>query len=152
MSYGIFNVRFHTYAWREKIIAHMCTFRSSNMTNLIYYRLWVYSRLFEKDPLSNRLRTKSPLECILFQGFYVGWLRNTLVCDNPLSLVGDTIQYVLPTDVPIWANQPIHSFLVGCLKPCLQGTNVHVGSPNSDVPMWHCKYGWPCGNKRTNEW
>ena len=40
MSYGIFNVRFHTYAWREKIIAHMCTFRSSNMTNLIYYRLW----------------------------------------------------------------------------------------------------------------
>ena len=24
----------------------------------------------------------------------------------------------------IWANQPIHSFLVGCLNTCLQGTNV----------------------------
>ena len=30
----------------------------------------------------------------------------------------------------IWANQPIHSFLVGCLKPCLQGTSVRVGLPH----------------------
>ena len=29
----------------------------------------------------------------------------------------------------IWANQPIHSFLVGCLNPCLQGTSVQFGSP-----------------------
>jgi hypothetical protein len=29
----------------------------------------------------------------------------------------------------IWGNQPIHSFLVGCLSPCLQGTSVRVGSP-----------------------
>jgi hypothetical protein len=31
----------------------------------------------------------------------------------------------------IWANQPIslHSFLVGCLNPCFQGTNVWVVSP-----------------------
>ena len=29
----------------------------------------------------------------------------------------------------IWANQPIHLFLVGCLNPCLQGTSVWVGSP-----------------------
>jgi hypothetical protein len=28
-----------------------------------------------------------------------------------------------------WANQPIHSFLVGCLNPCLQGTSARVGSP-----------------------
>ena len=28
----------------------------------------------------------------------------------------------------IWANQPIHSVLVGCLSPCLQGTNVQVVS------------------------
>ena len=26
-------------------------------------------------------------------------------------------------------NQPVHLFLVGCLNPCLQGTNVQVGSP-----------------------
>ena len=31
-------------------------------------------------------------------------------------------------DIWIWANQPIHLFLVGCLNPCLQGTNVQVGS------------------------
>ena len=29
----------------------------------------------------------------------------------------------------IWVNQPIHSFLIGCRNPCLQGTNVRVGSP-----------------------
>ena len=29
----------------------------------------------------------------------------------------------------VWANQPIHSFLLGCLNPCLQGTSVRVGSP-----------------------
>ena len=29
----------------------------------------------------------------------------------------------------IWANQPIHSFLVKCLNPCLQETNAGVGSP-----------------------
>ena len=28
----------------------------------------------------------------------------------------------------IWANQLIHSFLVGCLNPCLQGTSVRVVS------------------------
>ena len=30
----------------------------------------------------------------------------------------------------IWANQPIHSFLVGCLNPCLQRTSVRVVLPN----------------------
>jgi hypothetical protein len=29
----------------------------------------------------------------------------------------------------IWANGPIHSFLVECLNPCLQRTSVRVGSP-----------------------
>jgi hypothetical protein len=29
----------------------------------------------------------------------------------------------------IWANQPIYSFLVGCLNLCLQETNVQVVSP-----------------------
>ena len=28
----------------------------------------------------------------------------------------------------IWANQPIYSFLVGSLNPCLQGTSVRVAS------------------------
>jgi hypothetical protein len=30
----------------------------------------------------------------------------------------------------IWANQPMHLLLVGCLNPCLQGTSVRVGSPS----------------------
>ena len=34
-----------------------------------------------------------------------------------------------PHEKTIWANQPIHSFLVECLNPCLQGTSVRVGSP-----------------------
>ena len=29
----------------------------------------------------------------------------------------------------IWTNQPIHLFLVGCLNPCIQETNVQVVSP-----------------------
>ena len=29
----------------------------------------------------------------------------------------------------IWANQPIHSFLIGCLNPCLQETSVRVVLP-----------------------
>ena len=28
-----------------------------------------------------------------------------------------------------WVDQPIHSLLVGCLNPCLQGTNGRVVSP-----------------------
>jgi hypothetical protein len=43
------------------------------------------------------------------------------------------------TSKSIWANQPIHSFLVGYLSPCLQGTNVRVGSPQpskSMPPKW----------------
>ena len=35
----------------------------------------------------------------------------------------------LPSHTSIRANQPIHSFLVGCLNPCLQGTSVRVCSP-----------------------
>ena len=34
----------------------------------------------------------------------------------------------------IWANQPIHSFLVGGLNPCLQRTSVRVVLPN----LWVC--------------
>lgn len=33
----------------------------------------------------------------------------------------------------IWANQPIHLFLVGCLNPFLQGTSEHVVSPPAYV-------------------
>ena len=53
-----------------------------------------------------------------------------------ITLIGTEVEYELPPSqiwyVPmngIWANQPIHSFLVGCLNPCLQGTSVWVGSP-----------------------
>jgi hypothetical protein len=36
--------------------------------------------------------------------------------------------------IQIWANQPKHSFLVGCLYPYLQGTNIHVVSPQPFNP------------------
>jgi len=36
----------------------------------------------------------------------------------------------------IWANGPIHSFLVECLNPCLQRTNVRVGSPQPKCGGW----------------
>ena len=32
-----------------------------------------------------------------------------------------------PHQAWIWANQPIHSFFIACLNPCLQGTSVRVG-------------------------
>ena len=38
---------------------------------------------------------------------------------------------------PIWANQCIHLFLVGCLNPCLQRTSVQVGSPQPSWPLSH---------------
>ena len=34
--------------------------------------------------MSNQLFLK-PLDCILFQGFYFGWMRGTLIYDNSLS-------------------------------------------------------------------
>ena len=34
-----------------------------------------------------------------------------------------------PGRTGIWANQPIHSFFVACLNPCLQAISVRVGSP-----------------------
>jgi hypothetical protein len=38
-----------------------------------------------------------------------------------------------PTSLAIWANQLIHSYLVGCLNPSLRGTSVRVGSPQPSV-------------------
>ena len=37
------------------------------------------------------------------------------------------------TSLWIWAKKPIHSFLVGCLNPCLQRTSVRVGSPQPSL-------------------
>ena len=34
--------------------------------------------------------------------------------------------------------QPIHSFLVGCLNPCLQETSVHVVLPQPFRNVWWC--------------
>ena len=39
------------------------------------------------------------------------------------------IENILDAKMKIWANQPIHLFVGGCLNPCLQGTSVQVGSP-----------------------
>ena len=65
-----------------------------------------------------------------------------------------------PTLLPcnmIWANQPIHSFLVGCLNTCLQGTNVHVGSSQpcntSLIKPKELKYNYePLRNTRIPIW
>ena len=35
----------------------------------------------------------------------------------------------------IWANQPIHSFLVDCLNPYLQETSVQVVSPQTPISL-----------------
>ena len=43
------------------------------------------------------------------------------------QLVQKGVSYVLGFQT-IWANQPIQSFLVGCLNPCLQGISVRVVS------------------------
>ena len=40
-----------------------------------------------------------------------------------------------PTPLAIWANQPIHSYLVECLNPSLQGTSVWVGSPQPSISL-----------------
>jgi hypothetical protein len=39
------------------------------------------------------------------------------------------ISIILTYVSQIWANEPTHSFLVGCLNLCLQGTSVRVVSP-----------------------
>ena len=42
--------------------------------------------------------------------------------------------------IVIWVNQPIHLFLVGCLNPCLQGTNVRVGLPQPRIVGSRCNF------------
>ena len=62
------------------------------------------------------------------EGFHVGWRRGMHICYDSLSL-----PYARTPSGLIWADQPVHSFLVGCLNPCLQGTNVWVVLPQ---PTW----------------
>ena len=38
-------------------------------------------------------------------------------------------KFLCPKSSTSIMNGPIHSFLVGCLNPCLQGASVWVGSP-----------------------
>jgi hypothetical protein len=58
----------------------------------------------------------------------------------------------LPLWAKIWANQPIHSFLVGCLNPCLQGTSVWVGLPQPWAnPFEHALY-YCDGHVATSAW
>ena len=52
---------------------------------------------------------------------------------NEASLT-DVKIFRVPSPYQIGANQLIHSFLVGCLNPCLQRTNVWVGSPQPSIP------------------
>ena len=40
---------------------------------------------------------------------------------------------LIATSLMIWAHQPINSFLVECLNPCLQRTSVQVGSPQPSL-------------------
>ena len=50
-------------------------------------------------------------------------------CYTPVlgALDRGSVKLNLDTRKLIWANQPIHSFLVECLNPCLQGTTVVYG-------------------------
>ena len=43
---------------------------------------------------------------------------------------------VLDNNRVIWTSQLKHSFLVGCLYPCLQGTSVRVVSPQPQLSMF----------------
>ena len=49
------------------------------------------------------------------------------------------LQDSLPWSSEIWANQPIHSFFVGCLNPCFQETSVRVGSPHPSSVLYRKK-------------
>ena len=60
---------------------------------------------------------------------------------QPLTYVSNHVKWNTEQGEPIAtlnnpmvrANQPIHSFLVGCLNFCLQGTNLRVSSPNHNL-------------------
>ena len=50
----------------------------------------------------------------------------------------DRYLWLLPwVEWRIWANRPIHSFIVGWLNICLQGTNYELFHPNHEYSEWH---------------
>ena len=65
-------------------------------------------------------------------GVFLDGSQVLTTCRCGLSSMASS-NYFQYQSMTIWANQPIHSFLVGCLNPCLQGTSVWVGSPQPSM-------------------
>ena len=51
---------------------------------------------------------------------------------NPMSCPHLLVGIV---SIRIWTNQPTHSFLVGCLNPCVRGTSVRVVLPQPNIRL-----------------
>ena len=96
-------------------------FVSANYTdypNLVCYIILELHSAFMSNTNSSIFIIESSIGCLDIIGHKrLCWVKYTLNFVKSTSLMS------------IWANQRIHSFLVGCLNPCLQGTNVRVGSP-----------------------
>ena len=84
----------HRNTWKERMFVNKCTSHPSNIRswtpiNLLSIHLkwlWVDKLgVFEANSNIVKLNLKSNI-CVLTQSFYVGWMRGTLVYDNPLSL------------------------------------------------------------------
>ena len=56
-----------------------------------------------------------------FQLPFTSW-DTLIICEDPSQT--SLCHFEVHDVYMIWANQPIHSFLVECLNPCLQGINV----------------------------
>ena len=59
-----------------------------------------------------------------------------LLADSQPVHMGSQVLLILASPNIIWVNHLKHSFLVGCLKPCLQGTGVKffcLNRPNMEA-------------------
>ena len=84
--------------------------------NLSWYPCW-------RETYSFALALSSLIDCSKsWKENLVKWIGSSFVRVS-LAIVTNPSRFIT-CFVMIWANQPIHSFLVGCFKSCLQETNV----------------------------
>ena len=89
---------------------------------------WSKSQLFQVQPV-----TCCDISVYLYV-FEVCYKESSNMIGNSLAILNlNRIFLKQPTHLQIWANQSIHSFVVGCLNPCLQETCVQVVLPQPSL-------------------
>ena len=96
--------------------------------------------VFSSSALEIASRVVTEIRRIFYEGFSLGKLCRESVAGS-LTYSPDQVHRYLHLGCLEWATsrfgeptQPIHSFLVGCLSPCIQETSAWVGLPEPPLP------------------